>query len=183
MPVAGFQKIFLDQVGDDFSVGLGGELVAFFDELLLQREIIFDNAVMNDDDPAGAVAVGVGVLFAGAAVGSPAGVADAVGAGKRLETNYLFEVAQLALGATDLQAFAIAGNRDSGRVIATIFEAPEAVDDDGHDLLFPNVSDNATHERKLLGLSPEVSCVLQKGSRARAGQARFVDRGSQSSRL
>ena len=80
---AGLQ-ILLDQVGDDFGVGLGDELVAFGDQLLLQREVVFDDAVVDDDELAGAVAVGVCVLFRGAAVSGPAGVADAVGAVERL---------------------------------------------------------------------------------------------------
>ena len=75
--------MLLDQVGDDFGVGLGGELVAFLDELLLQGEVVFDDAVVHDDDLAGAVAMGVRVLFGGAAVGGPAGVTDAVGAVER----------------------------------------------------------------------------------------------------
>ena len=46
----------------------------------LSCEIVFDDAVVHDDEGSGAVAVGVGVFFGGAAVGGPAGVADAVGA-------------------------------------------------------------------------------------------------------
>ena len=83
--VAGLQIVLLDQVGDDFGVGLGGELVAFFHELLFQGEIIFDDAVVNDDDRAGAIAMRMGVFFGGTAVSGPARVSDAVGAVERLE--------------------------------------------------------------------------------------------------
>ena len=69
--------MFLDEVSDDFGVGLGREFVAFSDELFLEREIVFDDAVMDDDDFASAVAVGMGVFFGGAAVRSPASVANA----------------------------------------------------------------------------------------------------------
>jgi len=48
----------LNEVGDDFGVGLGDELVAFFNELALEVEVVFDDAVVDDDDAAGAVAVG-----------------------------------------------------------------------------------------------------------------------------
>ena len=64
-------------MGDDFGVGFGHELVALSGEFALQVEVVFDDAVVDHDDAAGAVAVGVGVLFGGAAVGGPAGVADA----------------------------------------------------------------------------------------------------------
>ncbi len=50
MAVAGLQVMLLDQVGDDFGVGFGGEFVAFGGQLFLEREIIFDNAVVDDDD-------------------------------------------------------------------------------------------------------------------------------------
>ena len=73
-------QIFFDEVGDDFGVGFGDELVAFALQLFLQLEIIFDDAVVDDDDLAGAVAMRVRVFFGGTAVRGPAGVADAVGA-------------------------------------------------------------------------------------------------------
>ena len=95
--------IFFDQVRDDFGVGLGDEFVAFGDELVLQLEIIFDDAVVNDDDFAGAVAVRVGVFFGGAAVGGPARVADAVHAFERSDADGFFEIVQFAGGAADFQ--------------------------------------------------------------------------------
>ena len=108
MAVAGLQVILLDQVGDDFGIGFGGELVAFLDQLLLQGDVVLDDAVVHDDDLAGAIAMRMGVFFGGAAVGGPAGVADAVGAVERLQADGFFQVAQLAFGAADLQAVAIA---------------------------------------------------------------------------
>jgi hypothetical protein len=66
--------VFLHQVGDDFGVGLGDELMAVGGELLLERQIVLDDAVVDDDDLALAVAVRVGVLFGGTAMGGPTGV-------------------------------------------------------------------------------------------------------------
>ena len=88
---------------DDFGVGLGGELVAFFNQLLLQAEIVFDDAVVHDHDLAGAVAVRMGIFFGGTSVRGPARVADAVGAVERVQADDFFQVAQLAFGAADLQ--------------------------------------------------------------------------------
>ena len=67
-------------MGDDLGVGFGDELVAFGDEGVFEGEVVFDDAVVDDDESAGAVAVGVGVFFGGAAMGGPAGVANAEGA-------------------------------------------------------------------------------------------------------
>ena len=93
----------------------------------------------------GAVAVRVGVFLGGTPVRGPAGVADAVGAVQRLEADDLFQVAQLALGAADLQAFAVAGDRNAGGVVAAVLEPAQAVNDDRHYALLTNVSNNAAH--------------------------------------
>ena len=69
----------------------------------LSGEVVFDDAVVDDDEGAGAVAVRVGVLLGGAAVGGPAGVADAVGAVDGVAGEDGVEVAELAGGAAELQ--------------------------------------------------------------------------------
>ena len=137
--------MLLDQVGDDFGVGFGGELVAFRDQFLLEREIVFDDAVVDDDDGSAAVAVGMGVFFGGAAVGGPASVSDAVGAVERLLADDFFEVAEFALGAADLKSVAVAADRDACRVVAAIFELAKTLDDDRDNLLFTYVSHNSAH--------------------------------------
>ena len=73
----------LDEVRDDFCIGLGDEFVALSLQLLLQIEIVLDDAVVDDDDLARAVAMGMGVLFGGPAMRRPSRVADAVVAGQR----------------------------------------------------------------------------------------------------
>ena len=50
-------RILLDEMGDDFGVRFGDEFVAFALKLFFQFEIIFDDAVVDDDDLAGAVAM------------------------------------------------------------------------------------------------------------------------------
>src|ERR1035438_9265128 len=112
MPVSSLQIILLDQVGNDFGVGLGGELVAFGDQLLFQRKIVFDDSIVDDDDLSRAVAMRVGIFLGGAAVGGPAGVSDAVGAVKRLDADHFFEIAQLALGAPDLKALSVSRSEE-----------------------------------------------------------------------
>ena len=62
-------------------------------QLVLQLEVVLDDAVVDDDGAAGVVAVRVGVLFGGPAVGGPARVADAVVAGERRRLQDVLEVA------------------------------------------------------------------------------------------
>jgi hypothetical protein len=59
---------------------------------------------VHDDEAARAVAVRVGVLFRGAAVGGPAGVADAVGTVDGVERDGMLEVDELAGGAAEFEA-------------------------------------------------------------------------------
>ncbi len=84
----------LDEVGDDFGVGFGDELVALGGEFALEVEVVLDDAVVDDDDAAGAVAMGMGVFFGGAAVRGPAGVADAEGAVERMLAEDFFKIAR-----------------------------------------------------------------------------------------
>src|SRR5438874_2163653 len=94
---------------------------------------------------AGAIAMRMGIFLGGAAMGGPAGVANAVGAVERLEANDLFQIAQLAFGAADLEAITISAHGNAGRVIAAIFEAPQAIQDDRNDPLLTYISHNSAH--------------------------------------
>jgi len=145
--VPGLQIILFNQVSNDFGVGFGSELVALGNQLFLERKIVFDDAIVDDDDLAGAVAMRVGVLLSGTAVGGPAGVSDAIGAVERLDPDDFFKIAQFALGAAHLQAGSIAGDGDARGVVAAVLELSEAFDDDINDWLVPYVSHNAAHLR------------------------------------
>src|SRR5580700_3045151 len=103
MPIAAGIQVLLDQVGNDFGIGLRPELVAFLDQLALQADVILNDAVVHDNDLAGAVAMRMGVLFGRTSVCGPAGVTDSVGAVERVEADDLFQIAQLSLGAAYLQ--------------------------------------------------------------------------------
>ncbi len=138
-------KKFLNQVGKDLGVGFGRELVAFIAKLLLQREVVLDNAVVHDHDFAGAVAMRMRVLFRRTSMRGPARMADAVRAIERLQADGFFKIAQLSFGAAQLQAFAISGYCDPRGIVATVFEAPQAIDDDRDNLFFTHVSDYAAH--------------------------------------
>src|ERR1700722_10329485 len=142
-------EFVFDEVGDDLGVGFGDELVALGDEGALEGEIVFDDAVVDDDEGAGAVAVGVGVLFGGAAVGGPAGVADAVGPVEGRVGDDGFQVPELAGGSAELEGVAGSGYGDAGGVVAAVLEAAQAFNDDGDDRLRSDISDDSTHGTSL----------------------------------
>ncbi len=141
---------FSSEMGDDFGIRFGDELVAFFDELILQVEIVFDDSVVDDDDFARAIAVRVGIFLGGTAVRGPAGVADAVDAFERGDADGLFQVAQLSGGAANFELAVVADDGDARGVIAAIFEAAQAVENERYDALRPDIADNAAHDGSLL---------------------------------
>src|SRR5271166_220909 len=138
--------MLFNQMCDDFGISLGREGVAFLDQLFLQTEIVFDNAVMHHHDLAGAVAMRMRVFFRGAAVGRPAGVADAIGPVEWFEADGLFEIAQLSLCPPELQLVPVPGNGNASRIIAAIFEPSQALYDDWDNFLLPDIANNAAHD-------------------------------------
>ncbi len=147
----GLLDLFFDQVGDDLGVGLGDELVAGGGKLFFESEIVLNDAVVDDDEGAGAVAVGVRVFFGRAAVGGPAGVADAEAAVQRMLGDDGFEVAQLAGSTAEFETVGIARYGDAGGVISAVFETAQAFNDDGDDGLRSDVTNNSTHRFSLDG--------------------------------
>ena len=140
-------RIFFDEVRDDFGVGFGDETCGLRAELLLQFEIIFDDAVVDDDDFAGAVAMRVRVFFRGAAVRGPARVADAVDAFEgRLRGWTSSRLRSLPGRAADFQFAVLADDGDARGIVAAIFEALQAVEDERHDLFRADVADNSAHD-------------------------------------
>ena len=154
-------EVLLDQVGDHLGIGFGLELVALVLELLLEAEIVFDDAVVDDDDVALAVAVRMRVFFGGAAMGGPTRVADAEHAIERVELNRLFEVAQLAFGAADVELVVSAIHGQTGRVIPPILQPLEAFQNDRNGALRPDVPYDSAH-RDIIGLrgaGPRPTCT------------------------
>lgn len=72
-------EIFFQEVGDDFGVGLGDDLVSFFEEVFFEFLEVFDDAVLEDGDLFCTVEMGMSIGVGYASVCCPAGVADGEG--------------------------------------------------------------------------------------------------------
>src|SRR5262249_17991513 len=112
------------------------------------RNVILDDAVVDDNDLAGAIAMGMGVFFRRTPMRGPPGVADAVGSIQRFKADRFLQVAQLALSTAHLHlAAAIAGHGNPRRVIAAILQLLQTVNNHRHNTLLANVTDNSTHRK------------------------------------
>ena len=82
------------QVGNDLRVGLGGEAVAGLQQLLLEIQVVLDDAVVDYGDFPHLVGMGVGL--GGPPVSGPAGVADAHRARQGLFLQDFFQLPELS---------------------------------------------------------------------------------------
>ena len=136
----------LDEMRDHLRVGLGFEPMPFLFELVLEVEVVLDDAVVDDDDLTGAIAVRVRVLFRRASVCRPAGMPNTVAAADRLGPDDFFEPGQFPRAPSDLH-LALLNERDSGRIIAAILESSEPVHQDRDDLFGADVTNDAAHDQ------------------------------------
>jgi len=138
-------KIFFDKMGEDLCVGLRFEPVPLGCELFPELQIIFDNAVVNDNDFAGAIAVRVCVFFRGPSVRSPSRMSDTVKTREGIRADNLFEVAEFARSSTYLEALRIGENGYPGRIITSVFEPSQTIHYHGNCFPTANVADYSAH--------------------------------------
>src|ERR1700754_509115 len=155
-------EMFFNQVRDDLSVSLRNKAVIGFAQPVFELQIVFYDAVMDDDDAAGAVAMRMCVLFGGTSVRGPTRVADSVSAVERTQTNRLFEIAQLSFSTANLELVTFIDDRDARRVVTAILELPQPVDNERHDLFVAYVTNDSTHARFTPGTK-----VSRKGAKTK----------------
>ena len=149
-----------DELRDDLGVGVAGELDPFGGELLLDRRVVLDDAVVDDGHGAVGGDVRVGVAVVGGAVGGPARVADADAAGRGVVAQGAGEVgdapgllAEVHPHAAGRGVLAHGEGGDAGAVVAPVLEPVQAGDEDLLRLLVPDVADDATHANVSSGRS------------------------------
>ena len=102
---------------------------------------------MDDGKLAVLADVGVGVDVVRRAVGRPAGMAHADGALHiRAAVDEVAQGLEPAHGFFDLKLMPRRNDRDTGAVIAAVFQTGEAVEQNGGSLLAADVSNNTTHK-------------------------------------
>ena len=133
----------VDQVGDHLGVGLRFKAVADGLELVAQRFVVLDDAVVHQGDGV-AREVRVGVDGIRLAVRGPARVGDADGAVQVAGLRLRVEVGHARHGAHTLE-LAIALHGNTARVVAAVFQTAQAFDQDGNDIARGNRADDTAH--------------------------------------
>ncbi len=149
-----------DEVGEHLGVGLGDEDGPVGDQLGAQLVGVLDDAVVDDGDALLAVQVRVGVDVIGDAVRGPAGVADAEAAleprgdGRR-------QVGDPALDLAYLESLVV--HHETGRVVASVLQALQTLQQDRGRVFRPDVGDNSTHFDLLGALAVHDAAQLAQG--------------------
>ena len=135
----------LDQVGDGLGVGLRGQAMAACLELVAQVAEVLDDPVVDDRDLAGAIAMRMGIEVVRPAVRRPARVGEADRGVRRPIGDGRLEVDQLAGPLLHEQVPGVVDEGDPGRIVATVLEPLEPLDQDGARLPRTGVADDAAH--------------------------------------
>ena len=136
-------ELVVEQVSDDFGIGVRGEHITQGLELFAQGFVVLDDAVVHHRQVAGEMRVGV--TFARGAVRCPAGVGDTQAADQRRGFQGLLQFADLARTTHALQRIVVSEDCHTGAVIAAVFEALEAFEQNGGDITFRDCANNSTH--------------------------------------
>ena len=137
-------EVIMDPVGDALGVGIRGEAVAELLQLVAQFLVVLDDAVV-DDRKTIVGDVRVRVALTRNPVCRPARVGDADMGIEGLPVERRLELGDLALPPLPAHD-AIVEDREAGRVVTAVFQAPQALHQDGHDVALGDGSYDSAHD-------------------------------------
>ncbi len=133
-----------DHVGDDFTVGRRSKYVADRLKLFFQFGVIFDDAVVHDDDFAISAHMRMRVEIGRFAVRRPSRVTDAGRTVERVGGHKAVQFFDAAFSFANSD-FAVVLNGDSRTVVSAIFKTPQALQQKFRSRTKSNVTDDTTH--------------------------------------
>src|SRR6266849_3852807 len=138
----------MNQVGDDFGIGFGHELVALGAQALAHLFVVLDDAIVHHRHAAGNVRMRV--LLRRHAVGGPARMRDPDVPGEALRARELLQLRDAAGRAHTAQRRPRSRrhsveDRDPGGVVAAILEPLQPLDEDGNDVTLGYRPDYSAH--------------------------------------
>ena len=140
-----------DQMDGHLGVGVARELDACGFQLAAQHRVVLDDAVVDDGDLSGGVAVRVCVAIGRPAVSGPARVAEARAADEAGGLGFAergFQVGQPAGPATHRQPATAIQQCDPRRVVSSVLHPAQRIDHNIAGRALPDVADDSTHRRR-----------------------------------
>jgi hypothetical protein len=142
-------KIEGDQLGQDFRIRFGTKGNPFFFQLFFQQMVVFNNAVVNDENIFRLVPLRMGVLHRRLTVGCPPGMGDTAGPVHGFAVYQRFQ-------ARNFSQFSKAGNfvsvldRQTRRVVSPIFKPFQPFDQNRLCIFLSHITNDPTHIKTLL---------------------------------
>ena len=152
--------VAMDQVSDDFGIGVRAEFIAFGGKTGTQRFIVFDDAVMHYGDVIFAD-VWMRVAFAWHAMGRPAGMGNADAA---LDICAFFDEVSDSPDAAHALQQSVMHHHQSGRIVTAIFQTLQSFQQDRHNIALRHGTYDSTHF-----LTPVKNCILKQIGNFRSG--------------
>ena len=134
----------MNAMRDDFGVGVRGEVITRSTQLGTQGLVVFDDAVVHDREPIRRN-MRMRIALGRHAMGRPASVRDADGAVSRGGVDGVLQHLHLAHRTHALERARAIEHGDTRRVVATVLEPPQALDQDGDDISLRDRADNSAH--------------------------------------
>src|SRR5205807_1797360 len=147
------------------SIGVGGELVAAFAlQLVAQRRIIFDHAVVHQRDFSALVKMRMRIFVGHFAMSSPACVTDAVLSRGRFLGHQFGKVRDPSGAFARLDLLPVYDGNASG-IVTSIFKPPQTVQKYGRRFCATDISDNSTHNfrREIIAYFPPIARYWTRG--------------------
>ena len=135
----------LNQMGNDFGIGIRGKGMAAGTQAPFQFQKVLDDAVMHYRHPAAAPGQGMGVGVGGRAVGRPTGMAQADGALRKAGGGHSGKAVHLAHGLAEPQPAGPVQHGNAGAVIAPVFQPLQALQQDGPSRFLAYIAHDAAH--------------------------------------
>ena len=136
-------KLCADQVGEHLGVCLGAKDVPFL-KLSPQRKIVFDDAIVDEDEPATLVKMRMRVLVGHAPVSRPARVTDAQISVRWICRDHLGKVGDAPNRLPHFNASSVK-SRDACRIVAPVLKAFEAVKKDRDRISISDIANYPAH--------------------------------------
>ena len=111
---------------------------------MFELKVVLDNAVVHDDDFSGTVAMRVSVFFSRTSMCRPSGVTDPILTVDWTRRDDLFETVEFAGAAPNFNS-AVFNKCNPRRIVATIFQSFEAVDQNWNNRLGSEIANDAAH--------------------------------------
>src|SRR6185503_7132180 len=138
-------EALLEEVRDDFGIGLRAESMTVGEQALLDRGIVLDDPVVDDHQPPGAIGVRVRVSLGRPTVGRPARVAEPGRPRGGFSAETRLEMSDLAQAPPDREVGAVEDGEPGG-VIPAVLEPLEPLQNDLGDIALSDVADDSAHE-------------------------------------